>query len=220
MDWASGEVVSVLRFLLPGFLAAWVFFGLTAHSKPSEFERVVQALIFTVIIQGAVATIRMSALYVGSVWWPLGRWTEDTSLVWATVVALLIGLSFARWANNDWVHMQLRKLRFTQETSFPSEWYGAFMQHPTYVVLHLSGEQRLYGWPEEWPSDPKKGHFSIAEGEWLGDENERTPLAGVSNILVPASDVSFVEFMEPGYRSKEVENRGSQTTTTTPEQGK
>src|SRR6266699_1552319 len=216
MDWASGEVVSVLRFLLPGFLAAWVYFGLTAHPKPSEFERVVQALIFTVITQGVVAAIRISALYAGYRWRSVGRWTEDVSLAWATVVALGIGLLFARWANNDWIHRQLRTLNFTQETSFPSEWYGAFQQRPTYVVLHLSGERRLFGWPEEWPSDPQNGHFSMAEGEWLDEENKRTPLRGVSNILIPAKEVSFVELMEPVYHSTETENHEPERATASP----
>ncbi|HZM28710.1 MAG TPA: DUF6338 family protein [Gemmatimonadales bacterium] len=208
----------MLRFLLPGFLAGWVYFGLTAHPKPSEFERVVQALIFTVIIQGVVAGIRSSSLYVGSHWRVVGRWTDDVSLVWATVVALGVGLLVVRWANNDWIHRQLRKFRFTQETSFPSEWYGVLRQRPTYVVLHLSGERRLYGWPEEWPSDPQKGHFSMAEGEWLDDENKRTPLAGVSNILVPATEVSFVELMEPVHRPRETENHEPQSAPTSPEQ--
>lgn len=47
----SKEVVLVLVYLLPGFLAAWVFYGLTSHPKPSQFERVVQAVIFTFVIQ-------------------------------------------------------------------------------------------------------------------------------------------------------------------------
>ena len=50
MDWASGDIVSVIYYLLPGFVAAWVFYGLTAHPKASPFERVVQALIFTVVV--------------------------------------------------------------------------------------------------------------------------------------------------------------------------
>jgi hypothetical protein len=33
----SAELVSVLYLLLPGFTAAWVFYGYTAHKKPSPF---------------------------------------------------------------------------------------------------------------------------------------------------------------------------------------
>ena len=62
------------------------------------------------------------------------------------------------------------------------------------VVLHLQGQRRLYGWPEEWPSCPDQGHFRIAEGEWLmGDE--RRPAEGVVSIVVPAREVDMVEFL-------------------------
>ncbi len=47
MELASKELVGIISYLLPGFLAAWIFYGLTAHPKPQPFERVVQALIFT-----------------------------------------------------------------------------------------------------------------------------------------------------------------------------
>ena len=48
MSWASSEVVSVLTFLLPGFVAAAVFYSLTSHPKPGAFDRIVQALVFGV----------------------------------------------------------------------------------------------------------------------------------------------------------------------------
>ena len=51
MSWASSEVVNVLTFLLPGFVTAFVFHSLTSHPRLKEFDRVVQALIFTILIQ-------------------------------------------------------------------------------------------------------------------------------------------------------------------------
>ena len=54
MDSLTNDIVVILQYLLPGFLAAWIFYGFTSHPKPSQFERVVQALIFTLIIHLAV----------------------------------------------------------------------------------------------------------------------------------------------------------------------
>ena len=51
MNWAASEAVAVLTFLLPGFVSAAVFYSLTSHPKPNEFGRVIQALIFTIIVQ-------------------------------------------------------------------------------------------------------------------------------------------------------------------------
>jgi hypothetical protein len=58
MDTISPDILNLIYKLLPGFLSAWVFYGLTAHPKASPFERVVQALIFTVMIQGADSILK------------------------------------------------------------------------------------------------------------------------------------------------------------------
>ena len=196
MDWASSEILLVLRFLLPELVAAWIFYGLTSYPKQSEFERIIQALIFTTIIQGcSVITIGMLASFKhGSEMLSKVTGTQD---VVALGIAVVFGIIAATAANNDKLHSLLRMLKITKETSFPSEWFGVFSRDPTYVVLHMTGERRIYGWPEEWPSDPSNGYFSISQAEWL-TENGNIPLNNVRNILIPAGDVMHVEFMEFG----------------------
>ncbi len=106
---------------------------------------------------------------------------------------------FASFANNDHLHKILRKLGITRETSYPSEWFGAFLNDITFVVLHLDDERRLYGWPLEWPSQPTTGHFVIAEPSWLNDDGTETEVTGVSKIVVRANDVKWVEFLEKNW---------------------
>ena len=195
MNWASSEVVGILVFLLPGFVTASIFYWLTSHPKPGVFDRVIQALIFTVI--GRVITDVSKELLVN-----ICKMEENSLLikneayVLSVLVAVLLALPFAYFSNNDIVHGVLRYFRITKETAYPSEWYSAFSRHPDcYVVLHLKGQRRLYGWPEEWPSRPDEGHFRIAESEWLV-EDERRPAEGVSAILIPAGEVEMVEFLD------------------------
>lgn len=195
LEWNGSGFVSVLIFLLPGFITAWIFHGLTPFPKPSQFERIVQALILTMFVQAAVVVIRIGAMFLGTIG-TLGSWSDDVTLVWSVAVAVVFGLLLARWANHDTIHSMLRAWNFTSLTSFPSEWFSEFSRNETYVVLHLEGGRRLYGWPEQWPDEPNAGQFSIAEAEWLSDENERQPLSGVQNILIPVSEVEFVEFMD------------------------
>ncbi len=209
----TNEIVAILQALLPGFFAAWVFYGLTAHQKASPFERIVQALIYTMIVQVITSALREVFLFFGSRF-AMGTWTQDVRLFWAFVVGGVIGVVFAGFANSDTLHHflrerdwmfrkpkqenQNRRWRWTRGTSYPSEWYGALSENPAYVVLHLSGNRRLYGWPEEWPDQPDQGHFVIAEAEWLDEDNKSVPLKTVWSILVPASDVELVEIMYPG----------------------
>ena len=157
MNWASSEAVNLLTFLVPGFAAAAVFYSLTSHPAPRAFDRVIHALIFTII---------------GKIVWD-ALFSEDKPWEFAQTVAITVALAFVFvWiSNNDVAYWLLRRLRFTRETSHPSEWYSAFSRHgDCYVVLHLTGQRRLYGWPEEWPGDPERGHFRITEAEWLRDE--------------------------------------------------
>lgn len=178
---------------MPGFLAAWVFYGFTSFVKPSQFERVVQALIFTLIVQVGVYFYK-ALVFCISKYWAFGSWSADVELVVSVVIATILGFVFAYFANNDKFHFVIRKIGISKETSYPSEWYGEFSNKVTYVVLHLDGERRLYGWPKEWPSNPETGHFSIQQASWIVDDE--VPLIGVDTILIPAKSVQMVEFME------------------------
>lgn len=189
------EIIGFLYLLLPGFVAAWLFFGLTAHPKADWFERTVQALIFTGIIQAATFLIRTVLEFFGQLGFSLGPWTIEVNLVWSLVLALLLGIMFSAMANADWPHKLLRDRGITTRTSFPSEWFSVFCQHKRWVVLHLSGSRRLFGWPNEWPDRSDRGHFVIEQPEWYNDEGQREPVKGVDRIVVRAEDVEMVEFL-------------------------
>jgi len=212
MELASKELVGIISYLLPGFLAAWIFHGLTAHPKAQPFERVVQALIFTAILQGVVSIVRWFFLLAGHVV-VLGDWTENVGLVWSLLWAVVLGVAAAGIANNDVIHAWLRRrdwrLRrstvpadegkwvWTHRTSHPSEWFSAFSNHNRrYVILHLKDGRRLFGWPDEWPDACDRGHFVVSECEWLLPTGERAPFHRVESMLIPATSVEFVEFLK------------------------
>ena|SRR3972149_5244540 len=195
METFAKDFVTLFQYLLPGFVAAWVFYSFTSFPKPSQFERVVQALIFTIFSQALVYVVKQTLFYVGKKW-PYFTWDVNSELVWSIISAILLGIFFSCFANNDKVYEQLRKFGITKETSYPSEWFGAFIKNITFVVLHLDGERRLYGWPIEWPSEPDKGHFVLVQASWLNDENEQIPATGVESIMVDVREVKMVEFMK------------------------
>jgi len=163
MDSLSQNVVTILQYLLPGFLAAWVFYGFTSYPKPSQFERIIQVLIFTLIIQASVFFEKAIFLKFG-VFYNVGNWNEHSEIICSTLSAIFLGTLFSYYANNDKFHKVFRKIGISRETSFPSEWFGTFLKNVTYIVLHLKDERRLYGWPVEWPSTPDRGHFLKRSG--------------------------------------------------------
>jgi hypothetical protein len=195
MENLSNDLLSLLQYLLPGFVTAWIFYSLTSYPKPSQFERVIQALIFTLFVQVSVKLIKYLLELIGT-HWSLGEWNHSLELALSVLIAIVFGFVFSYFANNDKVHKYFRNKGITKETSFPSEWFGAFLKDVTFVVLHLKDERRLYGWPIEWPSEPTKGHFVIADPSWVSDEGKELPIIGVKNILINVNDVKWVEFLE------------------------
>lgn len=194
MNLITEQVIDLLAFLLPGFLGAGIVYSLTSRRKPDVLGRVIHALAFTVIVRAITNTLP----YVSPVAFdgnaPVQYLLSTGS---ALGLSILMALLYTFMSNNDKLHRFLRKLKITRETSYPSEWYSAFSFHgdTCFVVLHLTGERRLYGWPHEWPSRPDQGHFRLGQSEWLvGDE--RRPLTGVASVLIPAEAVEMVEFMD------------------------
>lgn len=233
MDWLPANLESSVKALLAGFVAAWIFHGLTAHPKASPFERGVQALIFTAIVRVVLIPIRWMLFLLGyplSYLLPLAAWSDDVDFVWSMLLAVVIGFTFSWAANRDLPHSLLRgdapqnanlgpeperksmrwlrafycnlpgrlkKLKITKKTAYPSEWFNIFNEDRDehYVVLHLAGERRLYGWVAEFPDRPETGHFCLHQPVWLLDTGEERPLPTVERTLVRATDVWMVEFV-------------------------
>ena len=188
------DFMELLLFLLPGFVAAAIFYDLTSYPKPSQFERIVQALIFTLFIKLGVSLAEYLFVKVDQ-YKNIGEWSGTSSFVSSVFIALLFGLLLSYFVNNDKIHKKLRAIGITRETSFPSEWFNSFL-NPTFVILHFNDGSRLYGWPDEWPSEPTKGHFSITDPSWISKDGEEKRIIGVNNILVDVKDVRWVEFLE------------------------
>lgn len=195
------QLIQLLEYLTPGFIAAWIYYGLTPYSKPEQFERVIQAFIFSVITQGVVSLVEMLLLLIGS-WHSLGVWTATSELLWSLFLAVILGLVVVYYVNNDCLHYFLRKYSLTKETSYPSDWYSVFHKNPTWVKLYLKGEKAriLFGFPVEWPNNPDNGHFFIKDGIWIsrvGEEEVHQDVhEQVAGILVDVKEVELVEFIK------------------------
>jgi hypothetical protein len=198
MESISSELFTILKFLLPGFLTAWIFHAFTAYPKPSQFERVVQALIFTVLVQGIVYIIKPALLYAGR-YHSFGEWSPTTLTAWSYISAVILGFTFSYLANTDNFHKFLRKLKLTKQSSYHCEWYGAFHdREKCRVVLNLVDGRRIYGWPHEWPSEPSKGHMVLTEAAWIDDSNNYVDLLEVDAIMLKVTDIQWVEFIKHG----------------------
>jgi hypothetical protein len=189
------DVLSLLTQLMPGFLTAWVVYGLTTYTKPSQFERVVQALIYSFVVSAIVAIIEKVLLAAGR-HTILGIWDSSTELIVSAAVALFLGLVLSHFMRVDSFFRIARRMNLTSRTPFPSEWYGAFAVTPRFVVLHLASGRRISGYPSEWPTEPTSGHFRLTNAAWIGSDNTETSLDADESILVEAKQVEMVEILK------------------------
>jgi hypothetical protein len=200
MEYVTGELINLFNFLLPGLITSFLFYSLTSFPKKSEFEMVVMALIYTVIINALVEVWGRILIAVGNSGLLLGEWSSAAKVLWSVFFALLIGFLLTFFYNNDLLHRFLRKLKITNQTSYPSEWYGTFSETKhSYVVLHLIDGRRIMGWLLEWPSSPKNGHFVLEDTVWLAEENgnpQNIKLTNVEKIMLDTTTVTMVEFMK------------------------
>lgn len=197
----STEVVALLQYLAPGFLVTWVYFGLTPHEKPSQFERTVQALIYTAVVQPLVVLENLIAVCIGE-WHAFGSWTANTQMLAGALTALGLGLVVATITNHDLVHRALRKRNITTRTSHPCEWFTIFSDYSQYVVLHLRDKTTIYGWPAIWPSNAEKGHFLLTEAA-RAHPDAKEDVSHSAALVINVAEVMFVEFATPKENNSE-----------------
>ncbi|MGM3225703.1 DUF6338 family protein [Dickeya zeae] len=216
MESISSEIFTILKYLLPGFISAWIFHSFTSYPKQAQFERIIQALIFTAFIQFIVMMLKDFLIWLGQILGPIfGSWTVTSDFYWSYICAIAIGFSFSTLANNDKFHGLLRKWKITKETSYHCEWYGTFKENENFVILHLKDERRIFGWPTEWPSDPTKGHVILQDPSWVTDEGYKD-MPTVKLFMVSVSDIKWVEFLQAQAGVSYVEE-STNTTTISPQ---
>lgn len=196
MSLIAKDLPTLLFLLMPGFMAAGIFYTLTAHPKTSEFERLVQSLIFTTLVRVGLIGIKPSLFWLGQGGRSWGPWSENVELVWSVVIAFILGLVFASLANSDAFHKLMLWCKISNRTFHPSEWYGVFKREKRTILLHLSGDRRLRGFATEWPDQPGKGHLVIHSPAWVLDDGSISEVHEADSFLVSASDVEMVEFLK------------------------
>ena len=184
------------QFLLAGFVAAWVFYGLTPYRRPTPFERVVQALVYTAIVQ---------LLALGLAGATGGETTAAkvfTGPAGVFALAIFIGVAFAWLTNRDYPHRQLRKLGITMQTARKCNWADAFdLDGYEFIILNLRDGRRICGWPLFWPDSHMEDHFLLRHYAWLREQDgkplnlSRAVLETSDTILISSEAVDTVEFL-------------------------
>jgi hypothetical protein len=194
-DLVSSDILALLYRLLPGFITAAIVYNFTPRTKGGAFERVIEALVYTLLVQILVAPTKWLLLWAGQSW-PIAQWTDSSAMTVAVLWAVVLGCFMARWLNREEYPAVLAKLLGSSRTPLPSEWYNALKHNSRWVVLHLHDGRRIYGWAIAWPDSPGEGYFQMTGMEWLGPDDERIPADRTASLLVSVADIRMVEFVK------------------------
>jgi len=194
MNELANEVIPLIQRLIPGFLMTMAFYWFAEVPKPSQFERTLQALVGTAVIQVAVIGVERLALWIGF-WHSFGEWTATTANVYAMAIGLSSGLLLAYCCNRDLIYSLARRLHLTTKASMEDSIHVYQKLGQSGVVLNFIDGRRLMGYIEAFPNNKESGSFLMSQPCWV-TESEIIPCTGTHCMLISNTDVQWVEFLD------------------------
>ncbi len=195
------EVLQILIFLLPGFIAASLLDAFIPRKKKELFEKIIEALIFSMVIYilfslfGGTSPIFLKVMSQGDVriysieynriafWWLFGL---------SIFLPALLGLLFTF----DLLMKLARFFRLTRRTGRNSVWLEAFSDTNTHIIINFKDGRRIYGWPMHYADDPEKPYLFLYRPLWINEKNEfiESDLRGM--LITPEDPIEFIEFLD------------------------
>lgn len=199
------QALGIFLILLPGFTCAYIAQQLAVRPKQTEFDKAVEALLFSLVLYVAVGPLFHYALPVGwqetvsghpGIYVAVVRWKELATLAGA---AVLLGVLFAANVNHDWILSLLRALHVTERTSRTSIWSDTFQDivGGTTVQVVLGDGRTVSGWVHYYSDDPKDASLFLEEAEWIDEEGRKIPIPGPGILLLPQAGIQYVMFLDP-----------------------
>jgi hypothetical protein len=207
------EALGVLLVLLPGFACAYIVQFLAVRPKQSELDKVIEALLFSLILY--LFTLPFFGYTFPLGWGPLDAQHPNTyqiiinwkHLAWLTGVSVVFAVVYSANINQDWAMSVLRRIRVTERTARKTIWNDAFQEVGGMVQVGLSGDRRILGWLRYYSDEAKDSSLFLEEASWLMKEADGTEselaIEGPGILLTRNSGIEYVMFLnwarrEPG----------------------
>lgn len=195
----SLEAVAVLMILLPGFVSSAVLDHVVVRKSREGLAQITEALVFSFLIYATLVS-------VGG--FPVVRGTVDARhlpnllesavnrrfVLGALLLSLLLPLVLG-FLNTTDLHMKIaRRLRISNKTARETTWLDVFSEQRRYVIVNLSGQRRIFGWPQYYSNDREEGLLYLFDPAWVNDDGTYTNLDIHGMFLVEAGSIESIEF--------------------------
>lgn len=201
MDAFSYEAIQILIFLIPGFISATILNQLIVREKKKEFSRIVEALIFSMLIYTVYSIVSgISPVSLNKVKESVTLSYDKNSFLWLSLLSICLPLVLSALVTND-LHMRLaRKLWITRRTARTSVWFDVFCDKRKHIIINFANGRRIYGWPTYYSNDPRKPCVFLSRPAWIveGEDKESkfVDLEVEGILLTSEQKIESIEFLK------------------------
>ena len=194
------ETLSVLMFLIPGFMVTLIRDGLVFSGKRDKAVVLVEALIWSFLIYMVLSGF-FSVQPVHLVETKSGEKTSygiiySGGAIWLIFATSLAFAALSAWIiNNDRLTRVFRFLKITTRSSRGSIWLDVFAVQKRYVIVHLVDGRRVFGWVMNYSNTAKDACIYLYDFAWINDDSNAYIKTDSHGLLFFRKDsIDFIEF--------------------------
>jgi hypothetical protein len=215
----KAEALGVLLVLLPGFASAYIVQFLAVRRRQTELDKVVEALLFSLILYVMTLPFFGNTLPIG---WQLDPHRTDTYQVlvdWKHLAALaglgiLFALLYAANINRDWLMIAFRWMGVTERTARSTIWNDVFQETGGFVQVGISDGRSVMGWLRYYSDEASEPSLFLENAAWVVDNRDGTKaeiaIEGPGIFLTKETGIEYVIFL--GWQKQETDDSTAVTT--------
>jgi len=205
--------LQVLLILLPGFAAAYVVQMLAVRGAQTDFDKVIEAALYSVLIYGGYSAIsrgKLPFVLIGAnTANPTINWYPK-SLVILLGVTLLVAVAAVVYINKDGNQL-LRRVGLTTRTTRRSVWNDIFEGEAATdqaVQVELEDDRSVIGVLAYWSDSADDGSLYIQQAQWATQDGTKTPVIGPGVLLTKEAKIKSISLLDSPSANKEEAGEG------------
>lgn len=211
----KAEALGILLLLLPGFAAAYLVQLLAARRKQSEFDKVVEALIFSLVLY--LLTLRFFGYSLPIAWHPgdakhPNEW--QILIIWPhlltlAILAVVMGALYAASINHNWLTAPFRWLKISERSARSSVWNDVLSNLKGFVQVGMSDGRSVIGWLRKYSDEDDSHALFLEEAAWIDSDGKEVPIHGPGILLTKNLGIEYVMFLGSGGQGISVDAKES-----------
>ena len=200
---ASLIALQILLILLPGFAAAYILQLLALRGTQTDFDKTVEACLYSILIYAAFVLFAHGALPFDLV--PPKPPATDATIVWhpsrllglaaITLVFSLLGVAYTNLDGN-WI---FRKLKLTERTTRRSIWNDIFQKEAKaiqVVQVELTDGRSILGILTYYSDAADDCSVYIEQATWVDAAGGKTPIPGPGILLTKNATIKSISLLD------------------------